>query len=196
MLTQQCSKLHFFAWSTLGFCDKLHHMVAKGKPVFKATNCSGQEYVKIFWSCYSVRKHMFEVTVFWDMMMWFEVLAAMVMKSHIFWDILLCSPLKVNWYFWGTCCLYLQGQRISQARHQYEAGSKQRSASDTGIYSHHHNLSILTLLSNHALIFKVSSLYVSCPASLNLLDKYEILQCVKFYYFTVNPSVMQFKYFH
>jgi hypothetical protein len=46
----------------------------------------------------------------------FEVLTAVVMKSSISWDITLCGILKVNRYFRRTCRLYLQGQRISQAR--------------------------------------------------------------------------------
>jgi hypothetical protein len=36
----------------------------------------------------------------------------------VFWDITPCSLLKVNQRFRGTCCLHLQGQRISQARNQ------------------------------------------------------------------------------
>jgi hypothetical protein len=36
-----------------------------------------------------------------------------------------CSPLKVNRRFGGTCRLCLQGRRISQARNQRKAGSKQ-----------------------------------------------------------------------
>jgi hypothetical protein len=34
------------------------------------------------------------------------------MNSYIFWDITLCSPLKVNRRFGGTCHLHLQGRRI------------------------------------------------------------------------------------
>jgi hypothetical protein len=30
------------------------------------------------------------------------------MKSSIFWDIVLCSLLKVNWCFGGTCCFQQQ----------------------------------------------------------------------------------------
>jgi hypothetical protein len=37
------------------------------------------------------------------------------------WDIMLCSLLKVNWPFEGTCCLHFHGRRISQARNQSEA---------------------------------------------------------------------------
>jgi hypothetical protein len=40
------------------------------------------------------------------------------MKRSIFWDITLCSPLKVNRCFGGTCRLQLQGRRISPARNQ------------------------------------------------------------------------------
>jgi hypothetical protein len=47
------------------------------------------------------------------------------MKSYIFWDITPYSSLKVNWCFGGICRVHLQGQRISQARNQHEAGSKQ-----------------------------------------------------------------------
>jgi hypothetical protein len=52
------------------------------------------------------------------------VLTAVVMKSSVFWDITLCSPLKVNRCFVGIYCLHLQGRRVRQARKQCEAGSK------------------------------------------------------------------------
>jgi hypothetical protein len=52
-----------------------------------------------------------------------KVLRAMVMKIYAFWDIIACSPSKISQHFGGTCCLHLQGQRISQARNQQEAGS-------------------------------------------------------------------------
>jgi hypothetical protein len=47
-----------------------------------------------------------------------EVLTVVVMKSYFFWDIMLCSPLKVSQRFRWTYYLHLQGQRISQARNQ------------------------------------------------------------------------------
>jgi hypothetical protein len=50
----------------------------------------------------------------------FEVLTAVVMKSAIFWEIMLCSPLKVNRSFGGTYRLHLQGSRISRSRNQHE----------------------------------------------------------------------------
>jgi hypothetical protein len=48
----------------------------------------------------------------------FEVLTAVVMKSTVFWDIMPCSSLKVNWHFRGTYRLHLQGRRISFARNR------------------------------------------------------------------------------
>jgi hypothetical protein len=52
----------------------------------------------------------------------FEVLAAVVIKSSILWDITPCSPLKVNRRFGETYRLHLLGRRISQTR------KKQKSA--------------------------------------------------------------------
>jgi hypothetical protein len=49
----------------------------------------------------------------------FEVLTEVVMKSTVFWDITPCSPLKATRHFGGTCRLRLQG-RISRARYQRE----------------------------------------------------------------------------
>jgi hypothetical protein len=47
------------------------------------------------------------------------------MKGSIFWNITPCCPLKVDRHFRGTRRLHRQGGRISQARNQYEANSKQ-----------------------------------------------------------------------
>jgi hypothetical protein len=60
----------------------------------------------------------------------FEVLTAVVIKSFIFWDITPCSPLKVSRLFGRTYRLHLHGRRISQARIQREAGSKQSLLAD------------------------------------------------------------------
>jgi hypothetical protein len=35
-------------------------------------------------------------------------------QFSVFWDIMLCSAMKVNQHFRGTYCLHLQGQRGSQ----------------------------------------------------------------------------------
>jgi hypothetical protein len=51
----------------------------------------------------------------------FEVLTAVVMKSYIFWDTTPCSLLKVHRRFGRTCSLHLQGRRISRARNQRES---------------------------------------------------------------------------
>jgi hypothetical protein len=37
------------------------------------------------------------------------------MKSSTFWDVALCSPPQINGDFGRTCCLRLQGRRISSA---------------------------------------------------------------------------------
>jgi hypothetical protein len=42
-------------------------------------------------------------------------------RSSVLQDTTLCSPLKVNRHFRGTCRLRLQGWRITQARNQHEA---------------------------------------------------------------------------
>jgi hypothetical protein len=47
------------------------------------------------------------------------------MASKINRDITLCSPLKDNQRFGGTCHLHLQSWRVHQARNHHEAGSKQ-----------------------------------------------------------------------
>jgi hypothetical protein len=49
----------------------------------------------------------------------FEVLTPVVMKSTVFWDMMLCSPLKVNQLFGGTYHLHLQDE-ISRAKYQHE----------------------------------------------------------------------------
>jgi hypothetical protein len=49
---------------------------------------------------------------------WFDVLTAEVMKRSIFWDIMPCSPLKVNRIFGGTCRFHHQGRKMSQVRNQ------------------------------------------------------------------------------
>jgi hypothetical protein len=55
----------------------------------------------------------------------FVVLTAATIKRSIFLDITPCSPLEFNLRFEGICRLHLLGRRISQARNQLEAGSKQ-----------------------------------------------------------------------
>jgi hypothetical protein len=45
------------------------------------------------------------------------------MKSSVIWDIMLCSPVKVTWHFWGTHHLHHQGQR-NWNKEAAEAGGK------------------------------------------------------------------------
>jgi hypothetical protein len=47
------------------------------------------------------------------------------MKNPVFWALTPCSLFKVKRSFGGTCRLHLQSGRISQARNQHEASSKQ-----------------------------------------------------------------------
>jgi hypothetical protein len=56
-----------------------------------------------------------------------EITANRILMSSIFWDKTSCSPLKVNGLSGGTCRLHLQNRRMSQARNQREAGSKESS---------------------------------------------------------------------
>jgi hypothetical protein len=46
------------------------------------------------------------------------------MKNSIFWDITLCSLLKVNWRFRGICCPHFQDSWESQVGNQHEADRK------------------------------------------------------------------------
>jgi hypothetical protein len=47
--------------------------------------------------------------------------------DYVFWDITPCSLLKVDRRFGGIYRLHLQCRRVSQARDQCEAGSRQSS---------------------------------------------------------------------
>jgi hypothetical protein len=51
----------------------------------------------------------------------FELITAMYVKSYM----KPCGPVKATRSFGGTYRLHLQGRRISQAKKQHEAGSKQ-----------------------------------------------------------------------
>jgi hypothetical protein len=55
----------------------------------------------------------------------FEAPWVIIMKSTVFWDVTLSSPLEVQEHFRGTHSLELQCKRISHARNQREARSKQ-----------------------------------------------------------------------
>jgi hypothetical protein len=55
----------------------------------------------------------------------FEVPTVVAMKISIFWDLTLCSPLKVNRYFGGICHLHLQGRRKGKQETSMKAGGRQ-----------------------------------------------------------------------
>jgi hypothetical protein len=42
----------------------------------------------------------------------FVILAVVTVKSTVFWNVMLCSPIEVHWYFRRICCLHLQRLRI------------------------------------------------------------------------------------
>jgi hypothetical protein len=54
----------------------------------------------------------------------FQFVTVVVMNSPIFWDITLCSPLKVNRSSGGTCRLHLQGLGTIHSRNLYRAYNK------------------------------------------------------------------------
>jgi hypothetical protein len=54
----------------------------------------------------------------------FEVLTAVVINGSIFWEIMSCCLLRVNWRFGGTRRLYFPGRRISQAKKKKKDESK------------------------------------------------------------------------
>jgi hypothetical protein len=50
---------------------------------------------------------------------------ALTMKSVTFWVVMCSTSVEVHQHLGRTCHLHLQGQKLSQARNQREAGSKQ-----------------------------------------------------------------------
>jgi hypothetical protein len=54
-----------------------------------------------------------------------EILAVMVMRNYVFWDITPLRPVKVNTGFRGTNRFHPQGERASHARHEHEVDSNQ-----------------------------------------------------------------------
>jgi hypothetical protein len=58
------------------------------------------------------------------------------MKSTIFWDIIPCSPLKVNRRFEEIYRLHLQGQIIRGTKTIVKAGGKQEYQAELAIYFH------------------------------------------------------------
>lgn len=52
----------------------------------------------------------------------FEVPTAVTIRNSPFWDIMLCSLMKVNWHFKGTYFLHLHGwsMKLAWSRHQGE----------------------------------------------------------------------------
>jgi hypothetical protein len=66
-----------------------------------------------------------------------------VISKH-FWDVTVCSPLKVNGPFGGTCNLLFQGRRISQARNQHGADRREIFKGLKGVISQKTELFVTT----------------------------------------------------
>jgi hypothetical protein len=47
------------------------------------------------------------------------------MKSTVFWDVTVCSPVEFHGYLRGSYCLLLQGGSVSEVRSEEEACGKQ-----------------------------------------------------------------------
>jgi hypothetical protein len=43
----------------------------------------------------------------------FEVLVRVSIKNMVFWDVMPCSSVDVEQHFRVTCCLHIQGRRVS-----------------------------------------------------------------------------------
>jgi hypothetical protein len=74
-----------------------------------------------------------------------------LLKSTIFWDITLCSPLRVNRCFGRTYCLHLQARKINWARNQIDSQrSTLRYIPEDGTLHNHRceNLKFYTLFQN------------------------------------------------
>jgi hypothetical protein len=117
-----------------------------GKMEFKVDHSlSSSTFIKNAWSlplcplctviaCYLDRAAALPLLLFcflmlcWMYWVGFEVPTAVTRKSTNFWGVTPCSMVEVHQCFWGTYCLHLQGQRVSQARNQQEADGKQSSS--------------------------------------------------------------------
>jgi hypothetical protein len=74
--------------------------------------CCFEFRLVLFLQCDGLLKYNFET---YEIVIGFQVLTAVVMKSSIFWDKLPCGPFEINRLFGGTCRLNLQGRGISSA---------------------------------------------------------------------------------
>jgi hypothetical protein len=70
---------------------------------------------------YSFSKNQWKYSIHYTVNTFIEVLTRVIMKSYTFWDITLCSPLKMNWRFGETFPILLQGFRVRQKGLQSEA---------------------------------------------------------------------------
>jgi hypothetical protein len=89
----------------------------------------------------------YKIVVWSILLVGFEVLTVVVMKSTVFWYITLCSMLKVNRDFGGIYCHHVQGRRISQARNQCESRwqAEQLACQNFGSYRWKHGMVLWSL---------------------------------------------------
>jgi hypothetical protein len=80
--------------------------------------------------CHEVHYLLLSVA-YYDLYQWYPFTSCsysiVELKSSIPWDMMACSLANVTQHFGETYCLHLQDQRVSQAKSQDEAGSKQSS---------------------------------------------------------------------
>jgi hypothetical protein len=122
----------------IGFWYRADSRLTEGGFPGSFERCVPYQKINFMWNCFLERKNykfkgiLFRVWVrTWKLDKAFtvyiesEVLTTVIMKSSVFWGVTPSSPLKLNWRFGGTYCLYLQVRKISQATNQCEASSKQ-----------------------------------------------------------------------
>jgi hypothetical protein len=107
----QVSWIHLSRWRSRCACRRL-----KWKVMYIHVD-------RFFWphKCLLPNRNWKRRSIYQKLIVGFEVLAAVVMKSSIFCYITPCNPLKVNRGFGGTYRLHLQGRIIYRPRYQRES---------------------------------------------------------------------------
>jgi hypothetical protein len=111
------------------------------------------------------------------------------MKSSIFWEITPCSPLKVNWHFWGTRCHHLRCLRRDVPENRTRVARSEFTFLYVGQYSENwgeKNIDLRTVKSkdfkrrnteknyiSHVTCDDAVAQYQISPKQLKLLRKYE-----------------------
>ncbi|PNF16465.1 hypothetical protein B7P43_G10302 [Cryptotermes secundus] len=69
----------------------------------------------VVYVCFRMRADPLELLMCQNCVREFEALTPVTMRSTVFWDATLSSPIEVHRCFRGMYCLHLQVQKISQA---------------------------------------------------------------------------------